>query len=187
MLSTDKKECWVLAPDDRVVSFHYVHYFVSNRRGYWRCLLCDAGPMRMDSVRHHRNGIGHSSAIEALAQARSVFEARIKTLGRELWRQQAVDAMSSVSLNHTSVEDRRAHYSRFVQTLERYEQMERLSLLELAIWKANCTSYGVVFSVMQALESGFDPISYLRRHCHYRECSPLSLEVSRIHSYLKVL
>jgi hypothetical protein len=75
--------------------------------------------------------------------------------------------MSPVSTN-TSVKKRGAHYSNFVKTLETCEQMERLSLLELAIWKANCTSYGV-FSTMQeiddywALEGGFDPRVYLHQ------------------------
>jgi hypothetical protein len=47
--------------------------------------------------------------------------------------------------------------------------MERLSLLELAIWKANCTAYGVIFSTMQeiddywTLESSFDPLVYLQQ------------------------
>jgi hypothetical protein len=51
--------------------------------------------------------------------------------------------------------------------------MKRLSLLELAIWEANCTACGVVFSTMQeindywALESGFDPLWYLQ-HGHLK-------------------
>jgi hypothetical protein len=76
--------------------------------------------------------------------------------------------MSSVNIN-ASVEDRKAHYFRFVQALERCEQMEHLSSLELAIWKANCTVYGVVLSTMQeihnfwALESDFDTLLYLQQ------------------------
>jgi hypothetical protein len=168
MLSTDKIECWVLSPDDRVVGFHYVHYFV-NANGGWHCLLCDAGPMLMNRVRHHRNGSWHSSACKELKHARSVFKLRIEMLGHELWQRRVEGAMSPVSIN-SSGEDRIAHYFRFVQTLERYEQMERLSLLELAIWKANCiaktTAYGVVFSTMReiddywALESSFDQCVY---------------------------
>lgn len=124
--------------------------------------------MLMNRVRHHRNGSGHSSAIKELALERSRFRARIKTLGHELWRQCVEAAMSSVGIP-TSVSCRIAHYNYFVRTLERYEQMERLSLLELAIWKAKCTAYGVVFSTMQeindywALESGFDPLLYLQQ------------------------
>jgi hypothetical protein len=171
MLSTDKIECWVLAPDDRVVSFHDVHYF-DNAHAHahaWHCLPCNAGPMRMNRVRHHRNGSRHSNACKELMQERSVFKSRIKMLGYGPWQQIVEGAISPVRKN-TSLRDRRAHYFRFVQTLERYEQMERLSLLELAIWKAKCidkpTAYGVVFSTMQeiddywTLESSFDPLVY---------------------------
>ena len=163
----------MLAPDDRKVIFDSVHYFkhISTYNGGWgwHCLLCDAGPMLMNRVWHHRNGFGHSSAIKELAQERSVFEARIKTLGHELRRLCVEAAMSTVSIN-ASVEDRRAHYSCFVRTLETCEQMERLSLLELAIWKASCIANGVIFSTMQeiddywALESSFDPRVYLQQN-----------------------
>jgi hypothetical protein len=123
----------------------------------------------MNRVRHHRNAFWHSNARKEFMQARSVFKSRIEMLGYGPWQQIVEGAMSPVSKN-TSLRDRRAHYFRFVQTLERYEQMERLSWLELAIWKANCiaktTAYGVVFSTMQeiddywVLESSFDPLVY---------------------------
>jgi hypothetical protein len=171
MLSTDKKECWVLAPDDREVNFDSVHYFEQyiGNGGGWHCLLCHAGPMRKNRVRHHRNGTGHSSAIKELAQERSVFEARTKTLGHELWRHCVKAAKSTPVRINASVEDRRAHYFYFLRTLETCEQMERLSLLELAIWKVSCIANGVVFSTMReiddywALESSFDPRVYLQQ------------------------
>jgi hypothetical protein len=185
MVSTDTKECWVLAPDDRMTVFDEVHYFVNENEG-WHCLLCNAGPMHRKQVYHHSIAFKHSKRCKELAQERSILKSRIKMLGYDLWRQQAVDVMSPVSI-HSSVEDRRAHYFRFVRTLESYEQMERLSLLELVIWKANCTSYGVVFSTVKeindywALESGFDPLLYLQ---HKRITSGVTVIIENILPFL---
>jgi len=51
------------------------------------------------------------------------------------------------------------------QTLQKYEKMERLSLLELAVWKASLMSdpYFKTMDDLDAywtLERGFDPVAY---------------------------
>jgi hypothetical protein len=178
--------------------FDYVHYFVDRNDG-WHCLLCDAGPMLMNRVRHHRNAFWHSNARKEFMQARSVFKSRIEMLGYGPWQQIVEGAMSPVSKN-TSLRDRRAHYFRFVQTLERYEQMERLSWLELAIWKANCiaktTAYGVVFSTCRRLTTtGFSKVALIHLCIDSKSesraaplpLSRLSLVASHTHSYYLIV
>jgi hypothetical protein len=162
-----------------VVKIHHIPY-IYNANGHWLCLLCNATSIPMQRVlRHHHHGSRHPDACKELAKARSVFKTRIKKLaGQRRWQQIVEEvarppgektARTPVSQN-TSVLDLQAHDFKFVRTLvERYEQMERLSLLELAIWKANCINHGLAFSTMQeiddygALESGFDPLVYIQQ------------------------
>jgi hypothetical protein len=110
-------------------------------------------------------------------KARSLFKKRIELLGHERWQRDVKEQMGPLA-KWAGEGYRRAYYSRFVQTLEKYEQKERLSLLELAIWKATCiatnTVHGVAFStMMQEIDDNYS--RFVQTLEKYEQVFPISL------------
>jgi hypothetical protein len=98
--------------------------------------------------------------IQLLVEVSSFI--RIDRLGLEQWKIWAKNDMEAAlkSLTDSQKSDKKTKQEfvrRMVnEMLEKYEKMERTSLLELAVWKAK-------FLSMQEIE-GFDPVEY-RRDC----------------------
>ena len=115
------------------------------------CRLCSAGPMTLYICRNsHFHGWFHKYM--------SSLRLRAASLGLPKWRWH----VDSLLLEHSLT---RIDKFGIERTLLKYEQMERLSLLELAVWK--CTIQNdPFFSTLQeirdqwALNEKFDPAAY---------------------------
>lgn len=151
-----------------------VPYFVFEG-GSYKCLLCETGGMGYEYTRAHTNGRSHGymydhvKGLEAAATATlqketdrmQIHKVRVEKLGLESW-QLKMKALMFDYLTSGCVDD-----SEVVSTLSKFWKMERLSLLELALWKAKICD-GVVFFNMQemreyiVLEEDFQPDVFAR-------------------------
>ena len=85
-------------------------------------------------------------AIQCLLRA-SVCD-QIERLGLERWKIDLEELIISVTWG-----DRERQVQQIYERLSKYEKMERISLLELAIWRTSCLNAGnTKFDSMQAME-----------------------------------
>ena len=86
---------------------------------------------------------------------------QIERLGLERWKIDLEELITSMTEDDS---ERQVH--QIYERLSKYEKMERISLLELAIWRTSCLNAGgTKFDSMQAMEDeAFDPAG------HKREC-----------------
>jgi hypothetical protein len=83
-----------------------------------------------------------------------------------------------------------------IKILEKYEMMERLSLLEVVVWKASCISYharhtnsSTSFVTMQdiedywALDENFNPLEY-RRQRRIESASGITVIIQNVMPFL---
>lgn len=94
-------------------------------------------------------------------------------LGLEIWKQDVNDCIDSLLrplLSDTSPKFNQKRILKVYQKLLQYEQKERGSLLELAIWKNSCLYWDdrYQFRSMQEIENknnnNLDPVEYKKRH-----------------------
>jgi hypothetical protein len=121
----------------------------------YQCLLCGhrAGS-DYDSLEQHKAQPYHRQQVEqfksTLCGAVSILRNfdqsqgqgaldRMEKLGLSAWRNSVGAAfLSHMTSNLDSTNRQQPLFTRAMQTLVKYERLERLALLELAIWKAEC-------------------------------------------------
>jgi hypothetical protein len=94
----------------------------------------------------------------------------MKQLGLLRWRMHIKELLYDYATDFENCED----IDTICCELKKYEKMERLSLLELAVWKTSCLSFdgSKDFRSMQdildlwTLDETFDPVEY-KRQCRY--------------------
>ena len=135
-----------------------------------RCVLCDTGLMMgKTTVNAHLAGWLHTTRMVSFQRSERVDVARrlhhnILLLGLPKWRMEVqAQILDYVQIDDTKVGD--AVLTKAFKTLHKYEKMDRLSLLELAVWKASLTSDPFFESMDDldaywTLERNFDPIAY---------------------------
>lgn len=142
---------------------------VSCSGGGVRCVLCGTGAMRgKASLRSHLNGWNHKYHMRKYEDGGRVdevrhLEIRIDRLGLYRWRCEVQSRLFRYIVGTgvpASVSRQRGE-----TLLAKYEKMERLSLLELAAWKASLTNDPFFTSMDDldahwTLEKGFDPVAY---------------------------
>lgn len=171
--------------------------YVEKDGAYYRCLLCSTGGMHKNVVSRHFNGSGHASRyhyvvemeIERLRmrsawsklQDMKTLETRVDSLGSSIWRLHVKELM----FDHVSSEIVPTQKF-YLAKLEAYEQMERISLLELAIWKSKICD-GLVFSSVlemreySVLEENFDSKEYAK---NLRITSGCAIIIPRVLEFL---
>jgi len=140
-----------------------------------RCLLCGTGEMHGKALRHlaSRKHAANFSTLKTLQQEkwladafseRSTFvnelEQRVASLGLPRWRWELQARLFKYIRTGSDQTKAWIH-----ETLEKYEKMERLSLLELAVWKASLVN-DPFFETLDDLDAywtldrNFDPVAY---------------------------
>lgn len=135
------------------------------------CVLCETGTMTgKKTVLSHVNGSWHSrncftfDIAERAKKARDLYNPRIEKLGLSRWRREVRALLYQYITSNNSVTSDAA-LGQADKLLARFETMEKLSLLELAVWKASLTN-DVFFTSMDdldaywTLELGFSPVAY---------------------------
>jgi hypothetical protein len=172
-INIDRK--WLEAPLQGAHVYRGVPYIQEWSKGdKWQCDLCSTGVMwSARSARKHCSGKRHrrlhsileasrkeeARKLEMSDKLRQVQEVspRVEKLGSEKWIWHVNDALLRYM---TSIQP----INVALGLLLKYELMARLSLLELAIWKASCLS-DCQFDTMQdiedwALNGSFHPADY---------------------------
>jgi hypothetical protein len=161
-----------------------------------RCLLCDTGQMKgRRNIAAHFRGASHErqyngvrrkeeeqrtlQILKANAEKTKSMEGRVNSLGIEKWRSHCKVLMYE-HVVHSQPE------AIFMNALEKYEQMERSSLLELAIWKSRICDGLVFFHVDEmrqypALDEDFDPTGYAQ---NLRTTSGSAIIIPRVMEFL---
>jgi hypothetical protein len=114
----------------------------------YKCELCEDVGMTEKELNNHcgRNPhISRVSQIRQMQQNQSVVQCaalqpRIDELGLRAWQSEVESKLYWTLLNHGAI-DRTLATQRMVEAealIQKYEGMERIALLELAIWKAVC-------------------------------------------------
>ena len=137
------------------------------------CVLCNTGSMHRKIVRSHLNGCHHQlnlsseRLIERTKKVRVTCPAtEIEKLGLLRWRQQIKADIHDYIFDSSDV----VHEvpSSVTHQLQKYTKLEKISLLELAVWKASCLWFdgSLSFRTMQdildqwAIDKSFDPVTY---------------------------
>ena len=158
----------------------YIRHDGSDRNDMFICLICNTGSMHEKVLSSHCNGCGHKFSLrhERLKdRARRVdggtqftkgkyMHSRINSLGLLSWRQDIKEKLYDYIFDEGEfVFDIPFSIER---QLEKYQMLEKTSLLELAVWKASCLSFdgSMNFHTMQdildqwAMDESFDPAAY---------------------------
>lgn len=139
-------------------------------RGTYFCILCNAGGIRASrgAVRSHLAGREHR---RGLREERARVGDEIRQLGLVKWRLHVKEMWFAHPSFFDSVREGGGGggvpYS-IKRTLRMYTNIERTSLLELAVWKASCLWFDGSgrFETMQdiiewqTVYKAFDPVSY---------------------------
>lgn len=118
--------------------------------GYgWKCTLCDTNLREVDVTAHVMKHYGHRNSILKLAMeqswAENAFQRRTKVVALESclvkleytkWQL----CVKGLLFDHLSTGDS-SILQKAENAIDMYEHMERLSLLELAVWKEACISH----------------------------------------------
>ena len=176
-----------------VYQWRNVEYVNRYKDGGAQCLLCMTGRMTKDSRIHHFRGSLHSrkynlvkilerkqeelkAAGKRMEEVSSIKNNRVPKLGLKKWRNQV-----SAGLLHYVTDN---NIGTTLKDLERFERMERLSLLELAIWKVNIVD-GIIFRdtyevrEQQALDDVFDAKGYMNTRRILCGCDIIIPEVAK--------
>jgi hypothetical protein len=136
-----------------------------------RCVLCGTGTMHgKKTLKAHLNGSEHATncfKFEVADRVNTVriLDYRVKTLGLPKWRLEVKVHLLHYVQSHNRDARVVELLARAKSALHKYEKMERLSLLELVVWKASLTS-DPFFETMDdldaywTLERNFDPVAY---------------------------
>jgi hypothetical protein len=146
--------------------------YVESHDGYYVCQLCQTGPIYKKHAGSHFNGSRHAAAyrniqsLEAedaemqdrasrVTSMMALASQKVKQLGLESWQSDVKAEM----FDYVAKSPRKEVF----ELLEKYTKMEKLSLLELALWKSRILCNDITtFSTVQemreyvVLESDFD-------------------------------
>ena len=143
----------------------------SGRGDMFKCVICNTGSMHRNTVKSHLNGYGHrvECRVECIKNRSkrvdgSSIKDQIARLGLAQWR------------HHVKVElfdyifspENGGVPTSITRLVKKYMNLEKTSLLELAVWKASCLSFddSLSFHTMQdildqwAMDANFDPVAY---------------------------
>jgi hypothetical protein len=148
------------------------------------CLLCGTGWMPPSSRKAHFNGSTHASNYSRVQAAErrqkeneltldriqkmKEIELRIHRLGLRKWQNSMKSLMYEYTVHGAGDGVGVDEYDGVLNKLKKYERMECVSLLELAIWKASICD-GLVFASMvelrqyKVLEEDFDSTAYSKK------------------------
>jgi hypothetical protein len=148
--------------------------FLERGRGGVRCTLCNAGPMTRQVYRSsHCKGQQHQAnrwaitikEAAVLVASNSSFRHRIHNLGLPRWQWHVNSRCHEWVLSG----GRNAEFGLPLETtLRKYELMEQLSLLELAVWKASIFANNPFLVTMAdlhdawAMDEAFDYKQYMK-------------------------
>jgi hypothetical protein len=132
----------VWADKDRHESF--ITHVSNGSTSLYRCELCDKS-FRGDRVDEHCCKSAHHSRVDQIRVLQSdymthtcaMLRHRADQLGLKAWQMDVQSKLFWTLLNR-GVEEPGAALRSATALLEKYEQRERISLLELAAWKATC-------------------------------------------------
>jgi hypothetical protein len=112
--------------------------------GWYQCQICNRRSMTKDNAHFHEREPVHQERVELIEAAQScawdtydnvnhalALELRVDKLGLQKWK----DGMKLILFDIVAGRDQ---LSVAEELLEKYEDMERISSLELAIWKHAC-------------------------------------------------
>ena len=166
--------------------------------GTFRCLLCDTGRMNINNARGHINGGNHRWRKKETVQKEFVFirvnvqrllRPHIAMLDLAIWRMHvkaeildSIDAQDSIQVSSAPSE---RIWMNALNLLAKYEKIERISLLELAVWRASCLSFDgcMDFDTMQdildrwAMDEDFDPVEYKKQRRYSSQVAVVIREV----------
>lgn len=102
---------------------------------------------------------------------RVMLGGRIQQLGLQRWRE-GVEQLIDIMSEDDEWGEKSRKMQQIFQRLWTYEKMERVSLLELGIWKISCLNWGLNFSSMEEMQATihtqagdfFDPAQYKEDH-----------------------
>lgn len=114
-----------------------------------------------------RNHIANCKAVKMGQRASDTknFNWRIESLGSPLWRDKVQAELFRYIHSGASFTAAQEELKRVTKTLCKFEKMERLSLLELAVWKTSLQNDPFFESMDDldaywALDRDFDPVAY---------------------------
>ena len=169
--------------------------FVRDSNGFYRCTLCYAGPMQSGQRRQHREGGHHQSLLQQqLRVSRSLQQQQerasrcneveseilngVAVLGLPRWRHAVKSRLFDFIYYNQGTK------GGIFKAFQRYLLMERLSLLELAVWKASLLLDGLTMQDLHhqwAMDERFDPAGFARE---YRVVSGVAVIVPNVMAYL---
>ena len=157
----------------------YLRLDDSGRGDMFKCVICNTGSMHYNCLQSHLNGWYHTRALRdecfknrSAAVDGSCIKDQIARLGLAQWRQHAkaelFDYIFSPGNQVCRVVDGGGVPSSITRLVKKYMNLEKTSLLELAVWKASCLSFddSLSFHTMQdildqwAMDANFDPVAY---------------------------
>ena len=187
-MSDSKSLTWVWEGDEKVVGYRKTPYVKYNNTSHtWTCLMCKTGDMHREVVHKHLNGLDHRSKYARLKQARLVLAKNdwcnefiapsASQLQLERWQWHINHLCHEYINNHAESLPDDKLLNPIYATLCKYKKKEKLSLLELAIWKSKCLvhhaevtgvgneAHGVTMQEIDdywALNETFNPRQYRR-------------------------
>jgi hypothetical protein len=134
----------------RIIAAHSNHAHIAlegtNERGmvHFQCLLCKTSMMNDGEVHAHCRQADHIASVEALRKLQqspfnfvcAALRPRIQALGLLTWQTEIEAAMYRMSLQQFMTHGVKEKIDDINALVTKYERMERVSLLELAVWKA---------------------------------------------------
>ena len=147
--------------------------YVNGTKRWCTCLLCGTGEMRgAVTIRSHFEGSSHAANYERVKALETAERLAAEAEKRRNYSAVLTASLGQIRLTRWRNEIKAFLYD-YIQTgnaghltrASRLYLMEKFSLLELALWKANICD-GIVFSSMQemreyeVLDSAFDPNAY---------------------------
>lgn len=172
---------WVWDSDEKAVGYRKSSYVVHDG-AQWRCLMCNTGGMHRKLVHTHLRGGHHTTNYARLKKAQQVVlrndwcmqtvVPNLNKLGLDRWKWH-MNHLCYEFINETlpPVTGSSDQALSILATLYMYQAKEKLSLLELAVWKANCLlnhaevtgAYTVTMQEIEdywALDERFNPVQY---------------------------
>lgn len=147
-----------------------VPYVDVNGDGSLECLLCKTGRLYKGNISSHFNGLRHLESYNKATQMKKDVvstQKRIECLGCIKWRDNVKGLVYDIccrGYNKPSIEYACTSYD-VKKLISKYERMEIISLLEIAIWKAFICD-GAIFQTVhemkeyKKLDKDFEPTDY---------------------------
>jgi hypothetical protein len=147
-MSTASAFDWIR--DEKEVGYSNTPYIVYDSPNHCRCLLCLAGSMHDNVVHTHLLGHYHSSKHAKLKKVQK--KVQLMLLKNEWCSQSIAPSVLKLGLErwkwymyhlwrlyiNDGTDHKRSSYLPILAACKKYSTMEKLSLLELAVWNANC-------------------------------------------------